>query len=96
MSSPARILFFNHTRQSSGAERVLLNMLAVLDPGRYQATVACPTLGKGDLDQLIRDQGSKVLAAPVLDARFTSNPFTLLRHLASASGAIASLRRLIR
>jgi glycosyltransferase involved in cell wall biosynthesis len=90
-----RILYFSHTRQVSGAERVLLNMLSVLDAVRYEVQVACPTEGAGNLDELVSARGVNVIAVPALAARFTSNPAMLARYLGSAVGAVAAFRRMI-
>ncbi len=91
---PARklILYYSHTRQVSGGERVLLMMLQVLNRELYEPICACPFTGKGNLDELLRDQGVPVLEAPVLQARFTSNPLKLIAYLASFWSAIRAFR----
>ncbi len=92
---PQRILYYSHTRQVSGAERVLLNMLSVLDRGRYEAVVACPVEGAGNLDQLVDQASVQVLPVPAVQARFTLNPVDLAGYLASVVRAIVSVRRTI-
>jgi glycosyltransferase involved in cell wall biosynthesis len=91
-----RILYFSHTRQVSGAERMLLLMLAMLDKTRYEAIVGCPTEGVGNLDELVNSAGVRLIAVPALRARFTSNPRLLMQYLQSAAGAVGAFRRAIR
>jgi glycosyltransferase involved in cell wall biosynthesis len=91
-----RILFYNHTRKVSGGERVLLTMLQVLDPQRYELMVACPLEGDGSLDQLLREAGLDPMAAPPLQAQFTSNPLKLAKYLLSFAATIVSFRTEIR
>jgi len=91
-----KIIYFSHTRQVSGAERVLLDMLAVLDRDRYEAVVACPVVGLGNLDQLVGSAGVEVLPIAPVQARFTSNPFKLLRYLQSFLVAVARTRGTLR
>jgi glycosyltransferase involved in cell wall biosynthesis len=92
---PHRILYYSHTRQVSGAERVLLNMLAVLDRGRYAPMVACPVEGPGNLDVLVNQASVQVLPVPAVQARFTTNPMKLASYLASVLRAIIAVRRTI-
>ncbi len=91
-----RILYFSHTRQVSGAERVLLLMLRMLDRSRFEAVAACPVEGDGNLDVLLQEAGVPVAGVPALKARFTSNPMMLARYVRSAVGAIGALRETIR
>ena len=95
MSAPRKILFYNHTRQVSGAERILLNMIAVLDRRQYQVAAACPVQGAGELDELLRARGCRLIEAPLLQARFTSNPLRLLGYLGSFARAILRFRRTV-
>ena len=90
-----RILYYSHTRQVSGGERVLFTMLEVLDRNLYEPLVACPQQGPGDLDKQLRGRGFEPLAAPLLNARFTSNPINLLGYLASTISAIRTFRATI-
>jgi len=95
-----RILFYNHTRQVSGGERVLLAMLAALGGEGVELTVACPTEGAGELDSLVRglaqERGVRVVSVPVLEARFSGNPVRLVRYLGSVVGAVRDFRRTVR
>jgi glycosyltransferase involved in cell wall biosynthesis len=90
-----RILFYNHTRLVSGAEHMLLLMLRVLDRERFEPTVACPIEGNGDLDTRVAAQGTPLIPAPPLQARFTSNPFKLAAYIRSFAAAILGFRRQI-
>ncbi len=89
-----RVLFYNHTGQASGAERVLLDTLAGLDRSRFEPYAACPTIGP--LAPLIESLGIPLRAVNDLEARFTSSPRLLLRYLRSILSSIASLRSVIR
>jgi glycosyltransferase involved in cell wall biosynthesis len=91
-----KILFYNHTRQVSGGERVLLNMLAVVQEAAFEVSVACPAEGKGNLDELLRAAGVRVVPVPVLLARFTSNPVKLVQYLGSVIRAVRGFRRMVR
>ena len=91
-----RILYFSHTRQVSGAERVLLSMLKVLDRSLYEPMMACPDEGAGNLDVLVRNAQVPVIAVPQLVARFTSNPLHLLGYVRSSVRAIFKARAVIR
>jgi glycosyltransferase involved in cell wall biosynthesis len=90
-----RILYYNHTRKVSGGERVLLTMLSVLDRTRYEPVAACPTEGDGTLDAMLAEAGVEVLRAPLLQARFTSNPVRLVGYLWSFAAAILGFRKML-
>ena len=96
MDRRVRILYYNHTRKVSGGERMLLLMLTVLDRTSYEPLAACPLEGDGNLDELLRDAGVEIIPAPLLQARFTSNPLHLLRYLASIAATILAFRKTIR
>ena len=96
MGDRKRILYYNHTRLVSGGERVLLNMLQVLDRNLYEPVVACPCEGAGDLDALLHAADCEVVAAPLLEARFTSNPIALVKYIVSFARAIRAFRTTIR
>jgi glycosyltransferase involved in cell wall biosynthesis len=91
-----KVLFYNHTRQVSGGERVLLQMLRVLEGEGYALSVACPTQGVGDLDELVRAAGVRVVPVPVLEARFTSDPFKIARYLQSVGRTVRQFRGMVR
>jgi glycosyltransferase involved in cell wall biosynthesis len=89
-----KILFYNHTGQVSGAERLLLLILARLDRQRFEPTLVCPE--QGSLRQLARDQGVPVEAAIALNARFTWRVERLPRYLKSFLDVILQFRRTVR
>jgi len=86
-----KVLFYNHTGQVSGAERVLLMILARLDQSRFDPIVICPE--PGPLMKMITKVGVPVQNIPVLDARFTWRVDLLLRYLVSFFLVIRQLRR---
>ena len=76
-----KILFYNHTGQVSGAERVLLMILARLDQRRFDPVVICPE--EGPLLSMATSLGVPVQSVPGLEARFTWRVDRLLRYLKS-------------
>jgi glycosyltransferase involved in cell wall biosynthesis len=84
-----KILFYNHTGQIGGAERVLMTIVEHLDRRRFEPIVICPT---GPLhEQLSTAVPTEV--AEVLHARFTFRPDHFIRYLASFVRVILQLRR---
>jgi len=86
-----KILFYNHTGTVSGAERVLLLILAGLDPERFDASVICPE--EGELFGLATELGVPVGSVEGLQARFTWRLDYLLRYLISFGRVMRQLRR---
>lgn len=86
-----RILFYNHTGQASGAERVLTMILARLDARAFAPVVVCPEAGT--LAMMVREIGAPVETIAGLDARFTWRPDHLLRYARSFLQVIRQLRR---
>lgn len=84
-----KLLFYNHTPLVSGAERVLLLILAQLDPRAFQSVVLCPA---GDLQQQVEAQNVPCHTVELLQARFTWRPDYFLRYLLSFVRAIHSVR----
>jgi L-malate glycosyltransferase len=76
-----QILFYNHTGKVSGAERVLLMILAGLDRGRFNSVALCPT--DGPLAEMIDAAGVRRLGIKPLQARFTLRPDRLIKYVAS-------------
>ena len=89
-----KVLFYNHTGQVSGAERVLLMILARLDRRRFDPVVVCPTDGR--LMQMIDDLGVRTVGLDSLTARFTWRVDRLIRYLASFTAVIRAARAAIR
>jgi hypothetical protein len=89
-----KILFYNHTGQVSGAERVLLMILARLDRRRFDPLVICPE--PGPLIEMAAALSVPVQAVPDLDARFTWRIGLLLRYLRSFALVIRNLRQRVK
>jgi glycosyltransferase involved in cell wall biosynthesis len=85
-----KILFYNHTGQVSGAERVLLMTLAGLDRSRFDPVVLCPA--DGQLIQMINGLRIKTAGMNPLAARFTWRPDRLIRYFASFARVIRRAR----
>jgi L-malate glycosyltransferase len=88
-----KLLFYNHTGQVSGAERVMLMILAGLDRSRFQTEVICPA--EGDLQQLSQELSVPVRQVDLLHARFTWRPDQLIKYLNSFFRLVFLLRRQI-
>lgn len=88
-----KILFYNHTGQVSGAERVLQMILNGLDRERYQCVVACPE--NSTLIELMDTAGERTRGLRLLEARFTWRPDLLLRYLLSFAQVIREARKLV-
>lgn len=88
-----KILFYNHTGQISGAERVLLMIVERLDRGRFEPVVLCPASGR--LMRMATDLGVKTVRLDPLEARFTWRPERLIRYVASLVRVIRAARAAI-
>jgi L-malate glycosyltransferase len=88
-----KILFYNHTGQVSGAERVLQMILNGLDRERYQCVVACPENSK--LFELMNATGERTRGLRLLEARFTWRPDRLVRYLSSFVEVIRDARSVV-
>jgi glycosyltransferase involved in cell wall biosynthesis len=88
-----KILFYNHTGKVSGAERLLLMILAGLDRGVIDPVVACPE--QESLAKLVSDLDVRVETVPGLEARFTWRVDQLVRYLGSFYQVISQVRRTI-
>jgi glycosyltransferase involved in cell wall biosynthesis len=86
-----KILFYNHTGQVSGAERMLLMILSRLDRDRFSSLVVCPE--QGPLQEMIKDLDVATECVNGLEARFTWRVNTLVRYCKSFFGVIRQLRR---
>jgi len=85
-----RILFYNHTGKVSGAEQMLLLILAKLDRNRFESVVLCP-----NDDTLARDVqglGLNTESCPDLNARFTLRVDLIVKYLRSFAKVIQSVR----
>lgn len=88
-----KILFYNHTGQVSGAERVLQMILSGLDRERYEPVVACPENSK--LFESMNAAAVQTRGLRLLEARFTWRPDRLLRYLVSFAQVIRDARTLV-
>src|SRR5450432_4089607 len=86
-----KILFYNHTGKTSGAERLLLMILSRLDRGRFVPVVVCP--GQESLAKMVSDLGVAVETVAGLEARFTWRFDYLVRYLKSFYQVISQVRR---
>lgn len=86
-----KVLFYNHTGQVSGAERMLLMILARLDQRRFDPLVICPE--QGPLREMATSLGVPVQSVNGLEARFTWRVDLLLRYFRSFLVVVRQLRR---
>ncbi len=89
-----KILFYNHTNEVSGAERVMLLLLARLDRDRFSPVLLCPP--NGSLQREARALNVSCIDVKQLDARFTWSLSALLRYCLSFLNSIREVRRCIR
>lgn len=92
-SRRTRIFYVNHTGLVSGAERVLLSMLQVLDRTKYDPYVLCPA--DGELPRLVEALDVPHLPMPAVNARFTSHPGHLFRSVSSIFKTALAMRGVI-
>jgi glycosyltransferase involved in cell wall biosynthesis len=85
-----KILFYNHTSQTSGAERVLLMILARLDRERFDPVMLCPE--DGPLMKLAAEL-APIEIVEGLQARFTWRADRLIGYLRSFLLVIHSFRQ---
>jgi glycosyltransferase involved in cell wall biosynthesis len=88
-----KILFYNHTGNVSGAERVLLMILKGLDRQLFDPVVLCPTDGR--LIEMASEAGAGMIPIDQLTARFTWRVDYLLRYLASFVNVIRTARSIV-
>jgi len=85
-----KILFYNHTGQVGGAERLLLNILPRLDRARFDPLLVCP---EGPLRQQANEAGIDTETIGGLRARFTWRVDDFVRYLKSFVEIIRQLRQ---
>jgi glycosyltransferase involved in cell wall biosynthesis len=86
-----KICYYNHTGKVSGAEKVLFTLLANLGPGFEAALIAPETM---QVRAFCLEHGIRHLPVNELKARFTMNPFLLVRYAWSVFRGIWQVRRL--
>ena len=89
-----KVLFYNHTAQVSGAERVLLLLLARLNRQTFARVVICPA--DGPLKEMVSELGVPCYEVDGLKARFTWRIDHLVRYLASFWRLISQVRAHVR
>ena len=89
-----RVLFYNHTGQVSGAERILLMILSRLDRDAFESAVICPD--ELALQEMVGKLGIPVHSVNPLEARFTWRVDYLIRYLKSFFGVIRQLRQRVK
>jgi glycosyltransferase involved in cell wall biosynthesis len=85
-----KVLFYNHTGHASGAERVLLLILARLDRDRFQPLLLCPA--EGQLQKEAKALGVRCETVNHLQARFTWRANLLFQYLASFVSVMRQVR----
>ena len=88
-----KILFYNHTGQVSGAERVLQMILNGLDRERYECVIACPE--NSTLFELMSAADERTRGLRLLEARFTWRPDRLLQYMWSFVQVIRDARAVV-
>lgn len=86
-----KIVFYNHTGQVSGAERLLLTAVTRLDGGEFDRTIVCPE--EGPLAKMAAGAGVHVQTVTNLNARFTWRPDHFAGYCKSFYQVIADVRR---
>src|SRR5437764_641922 len=87
-----RVLFYNHTANISGAERVLLLALKRMDRNVIEPFTVCP---EGELSRECEQLGVPGRTIRELNARFTLRPDRLAIYLLSLLTTIRALRNAI-
>ena len=85
-----KVLFYNHTGQVSGAERVLLMILARIDRDSFKPIMVCPD--HDSLSDLVSRLGVPVEIVAGLEARFTWQVSDLARYCKSFFHVVRQLR----
>lgn len=88
-----KILFYNHTGQVSGAERVLLLILAQLKRDQFDAQLLSP---EGELQNNAKADGVRCRSVAQLNARFTWRPGLLFSYFVSFISVMNQVRRSVR
>jgi L-malate glycosyltransferase len=89
-----KILFYNHTSEVSGAERVLLLLLSRLNRSRFEAVLLCPSAGQ--LQKEAKALHVQCADVDLLNARFTWRIDTLIRYIASFVATMRQVRSRVR
>src|ERR1043166_7317831 len=90
----AKILFYNHTGQVSGAERVLMVILNGLDRQSYEPVVVCPAASR--MMELAESGSVRTRGLVQLEARFTWRPDRVAKNLSLFTKVIRQARRAVK
>ena len=90
-SEMTRVVFYNHTAEISGAEKMLLVLLANLPRTAFELELVCPE--GGPLPGAAADLGVPIHICPRVDARYTWNPLQLCRYAWSLLRSLGVLRK---
>ena len=89
-----KVLFYNHTGQVSGAERVLMTILNGLDREVYQPVVIAPPRSK--MIELADSARVKTRSLEQLEARFTWRIDKVIKYLGSFANVIKRARTIVK
>jgi glycosyltransferase involved in cell wall biosynthesis len=88
-----KICYYNHTGKVSGAEKVLFTVLANVGPG-FEISLISPETEP--IRTFCLKHQIRHLPVAELKARFTTNPFLLIRYIFSGLKGISQVRRLVK
>jgi L-malate glycosyltransferase len=88
-----KICYYNHTGKVSGAEKVLFTLLANVGPG-FETSLVSPDTAP--IRAFCQNHGIHHLPVDELRARFTMNPFRLVRYIFSGIKGIWQVGKLIK
>jgi glycosyltransferase involved in cell wall biosynthesis len=88
-----KICYYNHTGKVSGAEKVLFTLLANVGP-EFETSLVSPDTAP--IRAFCQKHGIHHLPVDELRARFTMNPFRLVRYIFSGIKGISQIGRRIR
>lgn len=89
----AKLVFYSHTGEVSGAEVVLIGILRGLDRERFSPVLLCP---EGPLAETARALDVPHVLVPPLQARYTANPFKVVGYVLRSLGTIRRTRTALR
>ena len=88
-----KVCYYNHTGKVSGAEKVLFTLLANVGPG-FEISLVSPETAP--IQEFCLKHGIRHLPVDELRARFTMNPFRLIRYIISGLKGISQVSRRVR
>jgi glycosyltransferase involved in cell wall biosynthesis len=88
-----KICYYNHTGKVSGAEKVLFTLLTNVGPG-FEISLISPETEP--IRTFCLKNQIRHLPLAELKARFTANPFLLVRYILSGLKGISQVRRLVK